>query len=94
VFGDLYKCLGWRLLVQPASDRGCALLRCLLASVHVNVVSPVSVYFALPTQDGLRDRLTRFPDRIHMRASGASPSHDRLDITAHADEENWELREP
>jgi hypothetical protein len=52
------------------------------------------VDFALPTQYRLRNRLTGFPDRIHIHASGASPLHDRLDITVHADEQDWEPGDP
>lgn len=29
-----------------------------------------------------------------MQASGATPLNDRLDITAHADEQDWKLGEP
>jgi hypothetical protein len=52
------------------------------------------VDFVLPKQYRLRNRLTVFPDRIHIHARGASPLDDRLDITAHADEQDWEPGEP
>jgi hypothetical protein len=52
------------------------------------------VDFVLPAEYGLRNRLPGPPDGIFLDASGPSPIHDRLEFTANAHEQHWELGKP